>query len=152
MNGASGAKSATTVLEFSTVRCCKEITSPDIKKTRAGPVSYEFFRWFPGCWWGFVGGCKFVQVVVILLIHGCYGIIWLLGFLRYWVSGWIGLGDGFGPPQLEVGVMAKIVYIYIFYLSRFTILSWFFVMFVLLFCKLFEHYSQTIFPIIKTAF
>ncbi len=114
MNGASGAKSATTVLEFSTVRCCKEITSPDIKKTRAGPVSYEFFRWFPGCWWGFVGGCKFVQVVIILLIHGCYGIIWLLGFLRYWVSGWIGLGDGFGPPQLEVGVMAKIVYIYFF--------------------------------------
>ncbi len=34
--------------------------------------------------------------------------------------------------------------------SRFTILSRFFVMLVFLFCKLFEHYSQTNFPIIKT--
>ncbi len=34
--------------------------------------------------------------------------------------------------------------------SQFEILSRFFVMFVFLFCKLFEHYSQTNFPIIKT--
>ncbi len=34
--------------------------------------------------------------------------------------------------------------------SRFMILSRFFVMLVLLFCKLFEHYSQTNFTIIKT--
>ncbi len=36
--------------------------------------------------------------------------------------------------------------------TRFTILSRFFVILVFLFCKLFEHYSQTNFPIIKTAF
>ncbi len=41
-----------------------------------------------------------------------------------------------GPPRLGV--------------SRFTILSRFFVMLVFLFCKLFEHYSQTNFHIIKT--
>ncbi len=35
-------------------------------------------------------------------------------------------------------------------ISRFTILSRFFVMLVLLFCKLSEHYSQNNFPIIKT--
>ncbi len=35
-------------------------------------------------------------------------------------------------------------------ISRFTILSRFFVMLVLLFCKLSEQYSQTKFPIIKT--
>ncbi len=35
-------------------------------------------------------------------------------------------------------------------ISRFTILSRFFVMLVFLFCKLFEHYSQTNFLIIKT--
>ncbi len=42
----------------------------------------------------------------------------------------------FVPPRLGV--------------SRFTILSRFFVMLVFLFCKLFEHYSQTNFHIIKT--
>ncbi len=41
-----------------------------------------------------------------------------------------------GLPRLEV--------------SRFTILSQFFVMLVFLFCKLFDHHSQTNFPIIKT--
>ncbi len=35
-------------------------------------------------------------------------------------------------------------------ISRFTILSRFFVMLVFLFCKLFEHYRQTNFLIIKT--
>ncbi len=35
-------------------------------------------------------------------------------------------------------------------ISRFTVLSRFFVMLVLLLCKLSEHYSQTNFPIIKT--
>ncbi len=43
---------------------------------------------------------------------------------------------GVVPPRLGV--------------SLFTILSRFFVMLVFLFCKLFEHYSQTNFPIIKT--
>ncbi len=43
---------------------------------------------------------------------------------------------GPGPPRLGV--------------SRFTFLSRFFVMLVFLFCKLFEHYSQTNFHIIKT--
>ncbi len=47
-----------------------------------------------------------------------------------------GGGDYVVPPRLGV--------------SRFTILSRFFVMLVFLFCKLFEHYSQTHFPIIKT--
>ncbi len=46
-------------------------------------------------------------------------------------------------------------YIYIFVpprqgISQFMILSQFFVMFVFLFCKLFDHYSQNSFPIIKT--
>ncbi len=41
-----------------------------------------------------------------------------------------------GPPRLGV--------------SRFTVLSRFFVMLVFLFCKLFEHHSQTNCPIIKT--
>ncbi len=36
------------------------------------------------------------------------------------------------------------------YFRNITILSQFFVMLVLLFCKLSEHYSQTNFPIIKT--
>ncbi len=71
------------------------------------------------------------------------------------MSGWIGLGDGFGPPQLGVGDMAKILYhnfLFLFFISRLMILSQFFVMLVFLLCKLAEHYSQTNFPIIKTAF
>ncbi len=52
---------------------------------------------------------------------------------------------------LGVGDMAKISYHDFFSeISRFTILSRFFVMLVLLFCKLSEYYSQTNFPIIKT--
>ncbi len=52
-----------------------------------------------------------------------------------WVGLWglAGVGDS---PQLGV--------------SRFTIFSRFFVMLIFLFCKLFEHYSQTNFAIIKT--
>ncbi len=53
--------------------------------------------------------------------------------------------------ELGVGDMAKISYHnFLFEISRFMILSQFFVMLVFLFCKLFEHYSQTNFPIIKT--
>ncbi len=49
-----------------------------------------------------------------------------------------------------VGDMEKIWYHDFFLeISRFTILSRFFVMLVLLFCKLSEQYSQTNFPIIK---
>ncbi len=50
-----------------------------------------------------------------------------------------GPGGGGGcvvPPRLGV--------------SRFTVLSRFFVMLGFVFCKLFEHYSKTHFPIIKT--
>ncbi len=46
------------------------------------------------------------------------------------------------------GDMAKISPFFL--ISRFTILSRFFVMLVFLFCKLFEHYRQTNFLIIKT--
>ncbi len=37
------------------------------------------------------------------------------------VRGWIGLGDGFGPPRLGVGDMAKISYhnFFIYHDSRF---------------------------------
>ncbi len=57
---------------------------------------------------------------------------------------------GFGPPRLWVGDMAKISLFFFFkYVSRFYR---FFIMFVFLFCKLFEHYSQTNFPIIKSSF
>ncbi len=52
--------------------------------------------------------------------------------------------------QVGVGDMAKISYHnFILEISRFMIVSRFFVMLVLLFCKLPEHYSQTNFPIIK---
>ncbi len=52
--------------------------------------------------------------------------------------------------EVGVGDMEKIYNITIFFfISRFTILSRFFVMLVLLFCKLSEQYSQTNFPIIK---
>ncbi len=48
--------------------------------------------------------------------------------------------------QLGVGGMEKL---YLdFFLNHFTILSQFFVMLVLLFCNLSEHYSQTNFPIV----
>ncbi len=53
---------------------------------------------------------------------------------------------------LGVGDMEKIYDVSFFEISRFTILLRFFVMLVLLFCKLSEHSSQTNFPIIKTAF
>ncbi len=47
--------------------------------------------------------------------------------------------------------MEKISYhTFKFFLFFLTIFSRFFVMLVLLFCKLSEHYSQTSFPIIKT--
>ncbi len=49
---------------------------------------------------------------------------------------WTLQGHNRGPPWLGV--------------SRFMVLSRFFVMLVFLFCKLFEHYSQTNFPIINT--
>ncbi len=50
---------------------------------------------------------------------------------------------GFGPPLLGVGDTAKT--------SQFLLeISRFFVMLVFLFCKLFEYYSQTNFPIIQT--
>ncbi len=53
--------------------------------------------------------------------------------------------------ELGVGDMEKISYHNFFLeISRFTVLSRFFVMLVLLFCKLSEHYSQPNFPIIKT--
>ncbi len=48
------------------------------------------------------------------------------------------------------GDMAKISLFFFFVISRFTILSRFFVMLVFLFCKLFEHYRQANFLIIKT--
>ncbi len=62
---------------------------------------------------------------------------------------------GGGGIQVGVGDMAKIsyhnyIYIYIFFFWNITILSRFFVMLVLLFCKLPEYYNQTYFPIIKT--
>ncbi len=57
---------------------------------------------------------------------------------------------GFGPPRLGVGDMANISQFFFFLeISCFTILSILIVL-VFLFCKLFEHYSQTNFPIIKT--
>ncbi len=54
-------------------------------------------------------------------------------------GGWLGVSD-----------MAKISPFFFLEISRFTILSRFFVMLVFLFCKLFEHYRQTNFLIIKT--
>ncbi len=50
------------------------------------------------------------------------------------------------------GRYSKNITFFFFFLeiSRFTILSRFFVMLVFLFCKLFEHYRQTNFLIIKT--
>ncbi len=50
--------------------------------------------------------------------------------------------------EVGVGDIEK-KYHYFFFISRFMILSRFFVMLVLLFCKLSEQYSQTNFPIIK---
>ncbi len=55
-----------------------------------------------------------------------------------------------GEVWLAVGDMAKISLFYFLEISRFTILSRFFVMLVFLFCKLFEHYRQPNFLIIKT--
>ncbi len=44
----------------------------------------------------------------------------------------------------------NVTFFFFLEISRFTILSRFFVMLVFLFCKLFEHYRQTNFLIIKT--
>ncbi len=51
-------------------------------------------------------------------------------------------GDNLGPRGERVGGVGPPWLV----VSRFTILSQFFVMLVFLFCKLFEHYSQTNFP------
>ncbi len=58
-----------------------------------------------------------------------------------------------GLVPLGFAIYGKNIYIKkkVFYISRLTILSQFFVMLVFLFCKLFEYYSQINFPIIKTA-
>jgi len=72
-----------------------------------------------------------------------------------WVMGLVPLGKGYGKNIIFFFfwkiMIRDFITIHDFNESIiFTILSWFFFMLVLLFCKLFEHYSQTNFPIIKT--
>ncbi len=59
---------------------------------------------------------------------------------------------GLVPLGYRAGRCGKNIISFFFFISRFTILSQFFIKLVLLYCKLFEDYSQTNFPIIKTKY
>ncbi len=63
-----------------------------------------------------------------------------------WVTKTVGYVCEVGVGDMEKNIISR----FVLEMSRFTILSRFFVMLVLLFCKLSEHYSQTNFPITKT--